>query len=590
MSGLSIWRTLGIAATRDRTAIRRAYAVRLKAVHPEDDAAGFQALRAAYEQALRLAAQPERSVAVEAAVTWDDAPPPVPAAVAPAIDRVSREEIDVLDAALARLRDAVTGPAADRDAARAAFRAVVAARAMDAVSVRSQVEAQVGRLILQGGLVAAAIVDPAIAEFGWSSDRLAARSDLGAMVLARREDIALLLQLQAPSSPRHGAFVALTRKPVGARQWRNRLTPGLPNQVRALLELIYGSHRSLIGELDSDAVEWWSTYLRTPQLGPGAIWSVVAAPFVIAPLLAEGELFGLGGWPEFVAAYAVAVAGVAVVAAVSIFGLARGRARWRQTRAATAPAWLRYGWAPVMLANLAAAAGAAPFPRLAWAFALVVTIGFAWAAITAEPDRNGPVDMIWSLPFAWLLPFLRIRTMTPRWLLLSFGLIPLALVWSAIAPELGEAAVLRMAAPLYLAAGAFVTGHHSLEAAWRHRLSPTGRRMILVAAGLLASTLPLILWRTAPDAAYAPLIAAAVAAMVLLERIVSLGWDGRGLRDKLFHWGGVPALFAAVIAEEDARQGNAFLLFGGLWLMAGVAAGLIGALRRERVEMRQAAS
>lgn len=47
-----IWDELGIAPTADAPAIRRAYAVRLKAVRPDADPQGFARLRQAYERAL----------------------------------------------------------------------------------------------------------------------------------------------------------------------------------------------------------------------------------------------------------------------------------------------------------------------------------------------------------------------------------------------------------------------------------------------------------------------------------------------------------------------------------------------------------
>jgi len=49
---MTIWHTLGIAPTHDKRTIKQAYAARLKQIDPEQDLAGFQALREAYEQAL----------------------------------------------------------------------------------------------------------------------------------------------------------------------------------------------------------------------------------------------------------------------------------------------------------------------------------------------------------------------------------------------------------------------------------------------------------------------------------------------------------------------------------------------------------
>lgn len=54
---MSIWQTLGIEPTHDIAAIKKAYAGKLKLHHPEDDPEGYQRLREAYDQAVKLAKQ-----------------------------------------------------------------------------------------------------------------------------------------------------------------------------------------------------------------------------------------------------------------------------------------------------------------------------------------------------------------------------------------------------------------------------------------------------------------------------------------------------------------------------------------------------
>ena len=50
------WKILEINSTSDEKAIRRAYAKKLKVTRPDEDPAGYQALRAAFDEALIQAA------------------------------------------------------------------------------------------------------------------------------------------------------------------------------------------------------------------------------------------------------------------------------------------------------------------------------------------------------------------------------------------------------------------------------------------------------------------------------------------------------------------------------------------------------
>lgn len=59
---MRIWITLGIEQTYDIPTMRRAYAKKLQIHHPEDDPQGYQQLREAYDQAMKLAKQYQQSL------------------------------------------------------------------------------------------------------------------------------------------------------------------------------------------------------------------------------------------------------------------------------------------------------------------------------------------------------------------------------------------------------------------------------------------------------------------------------------------------------------------------------------------------
>lgn len=59
MANKEIWKILEIEQTKDEDAIKTAYRRKIVTVNPEDDPEGFKRLREAYDEALRLASQPE---------------------------------------------------------------------------------------------------------------------------------------------------------------------------------------------------------------------------------------------------------------------------------------------------------------------------------------------------------------------------------------------------------------------------------------------------------------------------------------------------------------------------------------------------
>ncbi|MDR3507223.1 MAG: J domain-containing protein [Caulobacteraceae bacterium] len=605
MSGGSIWAVLGIAQTNDRTEIRRAYSRRLKVTHPEDDAEGFKALREAYEHAMALAA---RGAAIQQAQVPEPAPAPEP------VESVREPELAAADGQAApraepepapqpaqvlwadqgdaerhrltfrRLQTLVETRTGDPAPVLEAFEALLASPAMDSVSVQEQTEVWIMFLILNNPPLGDVLIEPAIERFGWDHSQIGPRFQPRDAVLARREDLRALEAIKRTTSPHHRAFVALTRKPKGWKHWLDRATLGLPDEIAALLQIAHNQHRGLLLDFDPEAVVWWQAYLSKPQFSPAAIWTAAIAPAVAAASLVQSQIT-----PEtplgLIEAYGAALAGTLGILAAWLYALARPQARWRETWRWSAPIWAKLGWAPASLSVLALAALIPPSPIATIALAVLGFGVAAWAYITGWVDQrparrlaswiSGPVAMVLYL-FGRDMPW-RMRA------LLSFA--PLALFWRLIAKDLPTGAWGQMTLPLAAAAATFVFGCEPLAEAWHRDLTPPARRIALAAFGLAVALTPLVLWWVAPGPALTPAAATLVAILVLLHKVPTAHLEGRAyaIRDLLMRFGWIVWTALLAIATEYLRQGDATLLTAGLWLLTGVAAGIAGALRAERL-------
>ncbi|MGA0601589.1 hypothetical protein ACO2Q3_12870 [Caulobacter sp. KR2-114] len=443
-----VWSRLGIAPTTDRTAIRRAYAARLKQVNPEDDAAGFMALRTAYDTALARAAAPAFALVPEPFGETDAPVPDEPADDTPATDGATADqgpadppappapptggrvihrppaapESPSARAAHERLMAELERQVRTADVSPAvlerALEALLASPALEQLAVQIRTETWLAGLIAANLPAADPLVGRATKVFGWreGDDAVADRAAVD-VVAARQADLEHLARLKT-TDPRHRHDLALLTHPPGAGDaWRLLLRPGLAKRLTLLVHDLRSNHPGLALNFPPGALDAWAEWLDRPRIAATGLWTVaIGAPVLAFFIVVWRGASGPAALPKLAATWpVVTLCGVAVLA-LRWLAFDWPRWLWLKRWSATAGPWAAHGWAA-----LAAAVFAAGFllPAAPWTIGAVgagaaVVVVWSWAtgrrftpssALYPQwlrwPARNFGLALLLGLTLAW---------------------------------------------------------------------------------------------------------------------------------------------------------------------------------------------
>jgi hypothetical protein len=619
LSPSGFWATLGIDPTRERAEIRRAYARRLKETNPEDDPEGFQALRAAYERALAYAG-PQQTPVDRESVTFetpdeDDAqvhrprrrdlpqtpetdpqvseageravrrwrPADAPHRSSPSLrphdwrapdpilrprvrrarthtvrpDAADPDEQAYLAARLElqrRLEDPATPPAALQDA----LVALLALPALESVDRHDRAEVWLAGLIADNAPRSDGLAEAAIAYFHWDESRVGARANLGARVIARRDDLRFLASIRSASAPpQRAAAEALMSPPTPRRRRAYRLNPGLPRAVEALLATVRFQRPGVLASFDPAAVAWWDRYLSRPQLGPASLWTLMILPALLVLMRAGGSGVSVS---VLTVTYVASLAAVGAVVLGRVYLVHWPRFIWRQRWAARAKPWARLGWAPGLIGVVLLSALVPRSFAAGLALGLAAVLAAFWALIVGDPDRRPGGRYSWQA-----------RSL--------FSFLYLAIFWIGAPAGLGKAAYLQMTTPVCAAAFGFVMGAGSLLQAWLRALSETARRYALGALGAAALAAGALL-----AVGWPPLVrslAAALLVSVVLAHKTPAGvlvGDAYKVRHYAMSFGWLGWAIVVEAVHRSPVGGKGWLEIGGFWLLTGVAITVVASL------------
>jgi len=304
----SIWRTLGIAPTEDATDIRRAYAKRLRSVHPEDNPEDFSELRLAYETAagwarlsgLRSIEDNLQTTTTRRPVTTWTSPEaaPFPQGRPPSVETLTIDQmLDELsidewrEPELERLRQDLAislRPPGTPQERFAALQRIFCSEAMKSSRLYAETEIWLALLLRGHFQETEALIEPSITFYAWDRTVEGYRKSPGDRVLQRRDALNLRDAVNRPGHRLHRAFVALERPFLDSYGIQYGLTFGLHRRVGELIATV-DCNPEFESLLDRGAVAWWRRHLRGPGRGPALFLGALLVPVAIAKLATSSD-------------------------------------------------------------------------------------------------------------------------------------------------------------------------------------------------------------------------------------------------------------------------------------------------------------
>jgi hypothetical protein len=584
----SLWQILELAPTGDETAIRRAYAQKLKRIRPEEDATGFARLRAAYEQALRMArsakglpsptpaqaspaplegpdavpvaVEPPSSVwapvtapaATPSVASAPDGPATSPNSAAAGAKDAPQSSVEDLRRAYLHLQQLIRSPSAGASELCRALDACFHAPALTNLQTHLQFESSIANLLKTTQPRAECLLEPTIAHFGWRNQAGVGRPDLLRGLVSYADSVRVLANARS-ASPR--ALAAITKAPRPLILRSGILFARLDTRVRELLGEI-GAQMPVT--VHPGALEWWQRYFGSPQIRPELLW--VGLAFTVLAGLIGLSAAPAGHVGSYVLGYGLLGALLGGVLACGVFwGIDWPRHKLRTTRR-VAHIGIRLGWAPTALGLCFLAALTPSNGMTITAFAALSAANAAWAVVMAlEPVGGKPLLRLYGL------------------LVTNIPLV----AWCAMLSNAPASIVTYVMWPTLLGALiAFGLGHLSLVTAFIHDLFPARQQRIRIAICTLAVVLILLmLWRV-PAGTWNSLVFIAMFGLVLAQRTAASNLNEKQFRMR--YGAGLISIFLLRAAQLDTMQSAATLRIGSFLFMGGVLATMLASLYNAR--------